>query len=325
MKNTNTNTNNAKLILLHPYILKQGSSNRLWLLAFISLFTLIFLLTLIYTRDSFSPSSTTTSSSSSATSIGGAAISAAVMGGGHATAQYPLPKHVMNTLIHYSSNANTTEKMELSDIKSISDVLRRCPSPCNFLVFGLTHETLLWRALNTHGRTFFIDENRYYAAYMEEKHPEIEAYDVQYTTKLSNYKELISSVKEQAHNECKPVQNLLFSECKLGINDLPNQFYDIDWDLILVDGPRGHWDAAPGRMSTIFTASVLARSKKASARTGKTHVFVHDYNLDPQRVASEEFLCKENLVENNGMLAHFVLERMDENCFQFCHSKENSS
>ncbi|XP_057546744.1 protein IRX15-LIKE-like [Amaranthus tricolor] len=309
MKNNNTNT---KLILLHPYILKQGNSNKLWLLAFISLFTLIFLLTLIiYTRNS--------SSSSSSSSFEGS------MGGPHTTGGYPLPKNVMNTLIHYSCNANTTEKMDLGDIKTISDVIRRCPSPCNFLVFGLTHESLLWHALNNHGRTVFIDENRYYAAYMEEKHPGIEAYDVQYTTKLSDYKELISSVKEQSHNECKPVQNLLFSDCKLGINDLPNQFYDIDWDVILVDGPRGHWKTAPGRMSTIFTAGVLARSKKTSAQSGKTHVFVHDYNLEPQRMSSEEFLCKENMVENNGMLAHFVLERMDKNCFEFCHSKNNSS
>jgi len=159
---------------------------------------------------------------------------------------------------------------------------------------------------------------------MEEKHPEIEAYDVQYTTHLSDYKELISSVKEQVHNECRPVQNLLFSECKLGLNDLPNQFYDIDWDVILIDGPRGHWPTAPGRMSAIFTAGVLARSKKASAKSAKTHVFVHDYNLDPQRVSSEEFLCRENLVEDNGMLGHFVLERMDDNTSQFCKKQSSS-
>ncbi|XP_039042466.1 beta-1,4-xylosyltransferase IRX14-like [Hibiscus syriacus] len=43
MKN---NTSNTKLILLHPYIQKQGSSSKLWLLAFISFFTIAFLLTL---------------------------------------------------------------------------------------------------------------------------------------------------------------------------------------------------------------------------------------------------------------------------------------
>ncbi|KAK9672176.1 hypothetical protein RND81_12G082100 [Saponaria officinalis] len=302
--NKETNNNNTKLILLHPYILKQGTSNRLWFLAFLSLFTLIFVLTIIiYTRN---PTSVLATAST-------------VTGSG-----YTLPKHVMSTLVHYASNGNTSEKMSVNDMKIISDVLRRCTQPCNFLVFGLSYETLLWRALNSLGRTVFIDENRYYAAYMEEKHPELEAYDVQYTTKQSDYKDLISSVKEQAKNECRPVQNLLFSECKLGLNDLPNQFYDIDWDVILVDGPRGHWPTAPGRMSSIYTSSVLARNKKSSAKIGKTHVFVHDYNLDPQRVSSEEFLCRENLVENNGILAHFVLDRMDESSFEFCPKKMSS-
>ncbi|GAB4846958.1 Protein IRX15-LIKE [Ancistrocladus abbreviatus] len=310
--NSSSNSNGTKLILLHPYILKQGSSHRLWLLAFVSLLTLVFLLTLIYTRES----STSTSSYSITTTIA-------------ASTTVQLPKHVMTTLLHYASNANTTEKMSYNDLKLITDVLRKCPTPCNFLVFGLTHETLLWRALNNHGRTAFVDENRYYAAYMEEKHPEIEAYDVQYTTKLNEMQELIATVKEQAQNECRPVQNLLFSECKLGINDLPNQFYDVDWDVILVDGPRGHWPTAPGRMAAIFTAGVLARSKKGGGGGGvgssKTHVFVHDYNLEPQRVCSEEFLCRENLVEENGILGHFVVERMDEGSVQFCRDDNKSS
>ncbi|KAF7824207.1 protein IRX15-LIKE-like [Senna tora] len=62
--------------------------------------------------------------------------------------------------------------MSYSDFKHISDVLRKCSSPRNLLVFGLTHETLLWKALNSYGRTMFIDENRYYTAYFEELHPE---------------------------------------------------------------------------------------------------------------------------------------------------------
>ncbi|GMH14808.1 hypothetical protein Nepgr_016649 [Nepenthes gracilis] len=308
-------SSNTKLILLHPYILKQGSSNRLWLLAFVSLFTLIFLLTLIYTRESF-----TSSSTPSATTITTTIAAASASRGSN---NVPLPKHVMTTLLHYAANANTTEKMSYADLKPIADALRKCPSPCNFLIFGLTHETLLWRALNNHGRTAFVDENRYYAAYMEEQHPEIEAYDVHYTTKLKEMGELIATVREQAQNECRPVQNLLFSDCMLAINDLPNQFYDVDWDVILVDGPRGHWPTAPGRMSAIFTAGVLARSKKGGG-SSKTHVFVHDYNLDPQRVCSDEFLCRENLVEENGMLGHFVLERMDENSSQFCRRKSPS-
>ncbi|XP_057449551.1 protein IRX15-LIKE-like [Lotus japonicus] len=302
MKNGNT-----KLILLHPYIQKQGTSNRLWLLAFISFFTLAFLATLIYTRESTS-------------AITAAASASSPVSGFSST---PLPSIVINTLLHYASKSNDTYHMPYSDIKPISDVLRKCSTPCNFLIFGLTQETLLWKALNHNGRTVFIDENRYYAAYFEEKHPEIDAYDVQYTTKRSEMKELIAMAKEQVKNECRPVQNLLFSECRLGLNDLPNHVYEVDWDVILVDGPRGDWPDAPGRMSAIFTAGVLARSKKGG--NPKTHVFVHDFCGKVEKTCGNEFLCKGNLVEATGTLGHYVLEKMDESSVHYCKNHSSSS
>ncbi|XP_047319036.1 protein IRX15-LIKE-like [Impatiens glandulifera] len=305
MKNSNTNGSSTKLILLHPYIQKQGTSNRLWLLSIISMiFTVAFLLTFIYTRESISATVITVSPSSSSP---------------------PLSKTLIKALLHYASNSNNTDHMSASDIKPISDAIRNCPSsPCNFLVFGLTHETLLWKALNHGGRTVFIDENRYYAAHVEEKFPELEVYDVQYTTKMSDAKELVAVAKHASNNECRPVQNLLFSDCKLGINDLPNGLYEVDWDLILVDGPRGYWADGPGRMMSIFTAGVLARSKKG----GRTHVFVHDYNRKVDKFTADEFLCRENLVmKSKDMLGHFVLERMEEGSFQFCknHTSPSSS
>ncbi|KAM7507120.1 hypothetical protein LguiA_017573 [Lonicera macranthoides] len=296
------------IILLHPYIQKQGNSNRLWLLAFVSFFTAAFLLTLVYTREQqHRPIPIATIATTAATSTP------------------PLSKTLIKALVHYASNSNHTNRMSYTDIKQISDIIRQCPSPCNVLVFGLTPETLLWRALNHNGRTVFIDENRYYAAYVEEKYPEIEAYDVQYTTRISEMKDLLATVREQVRNECRPVQNLLFSDCKLGLNDLPNQLYELDWDLILVDGPRGYWPEAPGRMSAIFTAGVLARSKKGG--NPKTHIFVHDFDQEVEKVSSEEFLCKENLVKSKDLLGHFVVERMDGNSFQFCrsHTAKHSS
>ncbi|KAK2657525.1 hypothetical protein Ddye_010577 [Dipteronia dyeriana] len=307
MKNNNSNT---KLILLHPYIQKQGTSNRLWLLAIVSFFTIAFLVTLIYTRDSL-PIKTTS------------AAAVAAVTGSTVQSSSALPTTVINTLLHYASKSNDSYHMTHAELKRISDVLRKCSSPCNFLVFGLTQETLLWKSLNHNGRTVFIDENRYYAAYYEELHPEIDVFDVQYTTKTSETEELVAAVKEQIGNECRPVQNLLFSECKLGINDLPNHVYEVDWDLILIDGPRGDGPDGPGRMSPIFTAGVLARSKKGG--NPKTHVFVHDYYRHVERLCGDEFLCRENLVESYDMLAHFVVEKMDENSFEFCRSKNTTS
>ncbi|KAK9097339.1 hypothetical protein Sjap_022836 [Stephania japonica] len=316
MNNGATVAGTTKLILLHPSIHKQAATHRLWLLAFVSFFTFAVLLTLINTRhhDSLTAAAASASSSSTAT-----------------TANNPrhhphrLSPSIVDALLHYASYSNISGRMTDSELKSISHVLQHdCPPPCNFLVFGLTPETLLWKALNHHGRTVFVDENEYYIAHFEERHPGIEAYDVQYTTKVSEMRDLIKLAKEQLNNECRPVQNLLFSECKLGINDLPNHIYDVDWDVILVDGPRGYYPAAPGRMSAIFTAGVLARSKRGGEKRS-THLFVHDFNREVERVCSHEFLCKENMVEAKDLLAHFLVESSNTGTNHFCRNRTSSS
>ncbi|KAF7851519.1 hypothetical protein BT93_L3761 [Corymbia citriodora subsp. variegata] len=275
----------TKLILLHPTIQKQSSSsntNRLWLIFIITFFTTAFTLTLITTTTRLcrllNPASTF---------------------------------HIRRPP-HYATTTNSTH-MTSTEVATITAAVAHCAaaaSHCNLLVFGLTHEALLYKVLNFNGRTIFLDENENLGSRFEQHHPGIEAYDVQYKTRVSEMKRLLESARGKLRSKCRPVQNLLFSECKLALNSLPNHVYELSWDMILIDGPSGYHEAAAGRMSVIFTAVVLARSKKGGAAA--THVFVHDFDR-----------------EAVGKLGHFVVERAsDERLMtEFCRvsTSANSS
>ncbi|XP_038975296.1 protein IRX15-LIKE-like [Phoenix dactylifera] len=299
--------NNAKLILLQsakqagggggagggstaaPMLYLLGSHHRLWLIAFAFFFTFAALLAFVTTTTT--PRDPGLSSSNQ--------FARAPSSFRHNSR---LPDPVFDALVNYAAASNSSGKMGDADLRTIAAVLRR-RAPCKFLVFGLGHETPLWRALNHGGRTVFLDENEYYIAHLEGHLPGLEAYDIAYTTKAREMPDLIAASRRGRRGDCRPVQNLLFSNCRLALNDLPNALYDIPWDVILVDGPRGHASTSPGRMSAIFTAAVMARS----AGPGPTDVLVHDYEREVERVCSEEFLCNENLVANTGQLAHFLI------------------
>ncbi|KAL1557945.1 protein IRX15-LIKE-like [Salvia divinorum] len=284
----------GKFPLLHPY--KTGGRIRITVVALFLLFTFTFLLSFIATRDA-------------------------------AAARSPLPDPISDALLYYAS-ANATPTMSPAEIDSVFSVLRRCSAPCNLLVFGLTHESLLWNSLNLGGRTVFVDEYPFSVTRFEERHPSVEAYDVRFTTKVRDLRTLIEEFKREVGGECRPVQNMLYSDCRLAVNDLPNYMYDVGWDVIVIDGPSGYSPETPGRMASIFSAGVMARTRGGDGGGG-THVFVHEMMREVESVCTDLFLCRENLVETVDMLGHFVVGKMGgggrKHSFGFCYTIPSSS
>ncbi|XP_040381211.1 protein IRREGULAR XYLEM 15-like [Oryza brachyantha] len=304
-----------KLLVVHPSSNKTvggagsaamavlGSRRRMWAVLFLAGFACVSLGTMLCAaRDHPAPP------------VAGrrmaVSVSAEVGGGGEGGGgggRGGLPGYVFDALVQYAAAAgNSTASMPGPDVRAIAAVLKR-RAPCNLLVFGLGGETPLWRALNYGGRTVFLDENQYYVSHLEGRHPGLEAYDVVYTTTVREFPDLLDAARAARSAECRPVQNLLYSDCRLAINDLPNHLYDVAWDIILVDGPRGYTASSPGRMSAIFTAGVLARTR--AEHGAETDVLVHDYEREVERACSREFLCEENRVEETSTrsLAHFVV------------------
>ncbi|KAJ6422202.1 hypothetical protein OIU84_027198 [Salix udensis] len=208
------------------------------------------------------------------------------------------PPSLANALVHYVTT-NVTPQQTLKEISVSSRVLEK-KSPCNFLIFGLGHDSLMWDSLNHGGRTVFLEEDKGWIEQIREKLPTLESYHVTYETRVNQADELIESGME---DDCKVVGDPRISRCQLALKGFPDDIYDTEWDLIMVDAPTGYHDEAPGRMNAIYTAGLMARNRK----NGETDVFVHDVDRAIENKFSKFFLCEGYLTEQEGRLRHFVI------------------
>lgn len=158
----------------------------------------------------------------------------------------------------------------------------------------------MWTALNHGGRTVFLEEDKAWIEQIQKKLPTLEAYHVTYDSKVHQADELMKIGKGE---ECKMVGDPRFSKCQLALKGFPNEVYDIEWDLIMVDAPTGYFDGAPGRMSAIYTAGLMARNRE----DGETDVFVHDVDRVVEDNFSKAFLCDGYMREQEGRIRHFTI------------------
>ncbi|KAL0327376.1 UNVERIFIED_CONTAM: putative methyltransferase [Sesamum angustifolium] len=219
----------------------------------------------------------------------------------------------MEAIRHYATS-QVVPQQSLGEVTVSFDVLKAI-APCNFLVFGLGHDSLMWAALNPRGRTLFLEEDpKWYQAVLKDA-PALEAETVAYRTQLSEADELLQHYRTEPL--CSPANSFLRgnSKCRLALNMLSDKVYDTEWDLIMIDAPRGYFPEAPGRMAAIYSAAVMARNRKGS---GVTHVFLHDVDRKVEKTYAEMFLCKRNLVKAEGRLWHFEIPPVTNPNTDFC-------
>jgi glucuronoxylan 4-O-methyltransferase len=160
-------------------------------------------------------------------------------------------------------------------------IARTVRPPVNFLVFGMGNDSVFWFNLNRVGRTVFIEDQETWFNRIKLANPFLEAYLVDYGTKLEEAMQLIDHPERLAM-------------------DLPAGVRNTEWDVILVDGPAGYEDGTPGRMKSIYEASRLI--KKGGS------IFVHDQERAVETEYCDRYLLKGNaLAETSGraLLRHY--------------------
>ncbi|XP_030468053.1 glucuronoxylan 4-O-methyltransferase 3-like [Syzygium oleosum] len=208
------------------------------------------------------------------------------------------PPSLALALVHYATT-NITPQQTYDEVSVSLRVLAK-KSPCNFLVFGLGHDSLMWTSLNHGGRTVFLEEDKAWIDQITQKLPTLEAFHVTYDTKVTQADNLMKLRDEE---ECREVADPRSSKCELAHKGFPSEVYGVEWDLIMVDAPTGWHDEAPGRMSAIYTAGLMARNRES----GETDVFVHDVDRAVEDGFSRAFLCDGYLTEQVGRLRHFTV------------------
>lgn len=143
-------------------------------------------------------------------------------------------------------------------------VADRIQSGCQMLVFGVGNDSNLWEVLNDAGLTIFLEDDEQTRNEAISKFPDLLIYPVNYPHLISDWKSMLADLGNGN------IDNLV-------IPDLPREVGELSWDLILVNGPCGslEWSMKhrkrepPGRMSALYSASVLIRKPGGV-------VYVHD-------------------------------------------------
>lgn len=205
-----------------------------------------------------------------------------------------------------SSNSDNLTKKEFQLLETL--ITRR--APCNLLVFGLEPQYLLLSSINAGGTTIFLENDTKKLSTIKTNTNTSRIYKVEHQIPAKDAYKLLKHARK--NKACLPTSGeLQESKCRLALKNLPQQVYELKWDVVVVDGPIGNAPEAPGRMAAIYTASMIAREGN------ETDVVVHDVDRMVEKWFSWEFLCDENLVSSKGRFWYFTIKGQS-NTTTFC-------
>lgn len=224
----------------------------------------------------------------------------------------PTATHI-SAILYYATTRSTAQQT-LPEIKLAVDILQILPQ-CNLLIFGIGHESLMWASLNPRGVTLFLEDDLELVQKILTYAPSLRVHHTLYDTELSEGDYLLTSYKTSP--KCLPPQVYLKGNtmCKLALSKLPDEVYKREWDVVMIDGPKGYYGEAPGRMGAIFSTAVMARKRE---KAGHTHVFVHDVNRKVEKEYAKEFLCKDYLVKAENRMWYFKIPPAAKDSPTFC-------
>ncbi|KAL6579802.1 hypothetical protein OROMI_007826 [Orobanche minor] len=131
----------------------------------------------------------------------------------------------LEAIMHYATSTVVPQQSH-GEITVTLDVLRSL-APCNFLVFGLGHDSLMWASLNPRGTTFFLEEDPAWFKTALKDAPWLDADTVPYRTQLSEADKLLQHY--QTEPSCRAKNSILRGNNKC--RSAPSSSLDFD-DLL---------------------------------------------------------------------------------------------
>nr|CAD1820209.1 unnamed protein product [Ananas comosus var. bracteatus] len=96
-------------------------------------------------------------------------------------------------LVHYATSSAVPQQSRAEIGVSLAVLRRR--APCNLLVFGVGHDSLLWSALNPGGATLFLEEDPKWLRSALAAAPSLRARLARYPTRLDDADALLASLR----------------------------------------------------------------------------------------------------------------------------------